>query len=387
MTPWGLVGGIFFLGIFSLEAATETAEGKSVVVRIDSAKKLDAMRVATASAAAADLFDELTNTHLSKPLEIRGQLELGGPVPPLLRWDTAQRCRITGDPASEGFPAAWVAAVLSARIGSVAQKREGAGSFRWLAEGCTGKAVPEDEAMRARVAAQMARTEEANLSRIQSWPESGLLANDGLTREVRRLLASRLFSRAIASANRVRLQEWVAVGCPGKFWSDSPEEDEAWRRSLSEPDLRNGTTSLTPEETVAKLRELAAQVAKAGVRGNVPTEQISMELVKLEATADPFLRPAIFRYRQAVKVNVEEEDARVQATAMQEADDAVNRWRKMRAQANQLLDWYELNVPDARLGPTLWQWQKGLELPRGKGGRPTGFEPATARTTIWSSTN
>ena len=278
----------------------------------------------------------------------------------------------------------------AARIRAAADKREGSGSFRWVAEGCVGKAVPEDEAVRGRVAARLARTEEAELSRIQGWPEGGKLAPDPLTREARRLLASRLFSRAIASANRIRLQEWVAVGCPGRFWPDSRLEDEAWRRSLSEPDLRNGTSPQTPEETAAKLRNLAAQVAKAGVRGNAQRDAISAELVKLEATADPFLRPAVFRYRQAVQADVEED--RDPVAALREADDAVNRWREMRGRANELLDWYELNMPDARLGPALRDWEKALEIPRpghlGKGeGRPTGFEPATARTTIWSSTN
>ena len=364
-----------------------SAEGKSVSVRVESKDRVEAGRVATASVAAVDLFDELTNARLAKPLEIRGQLGPEGPVPPVLRWDSSRRCRIQGNPKGEDFPASWVAAVLSARIGAAAEKRGGAGSFRWLAEGCTGKAVPEDDAMRARVASRLAQTEEASLNRIQDWPEGGKLANDFLTREARRLLASRLFSRAIATANRIRLQEWVAVGSPGKFWSDSREEDEAWRRSLSEPDLRSGTTPLTPEETMAKLRNLAAQVTKAGVRGNAPTDALSMDLVKLEATADPFLRPAIFRYRQALKTEQGEGDIRTQSAALREADDAVNRWKEMRGRANELLDWYELNVPDARLGPALWQWEKGLDDPYGKGGRPTGFEPATARTTIWSSTN
>lgn len=387
MSPRGLLGGIFLLGAFSLEAATGSSEGKSVVVRVESADPAEALRVATASAAATDLFDELTNARLAKPLEIRGQLSPDGPVSPILRWDSSRRCRIQGNPKVEDFPASWVAAVLCARIGAAAEKKQDAGSFRWLAEGCTGKAVPEDEAMRARVAAQLAQTEEASLNRIQTWPEGGKLATDLLTRDARRLLASRLFSRAIAAANRIRLQEWVAVGCPGKFWSDSREEDEAWRRSLTEPDLRSGTTPQTPEETLAKLRNLAAQVAKVGVRGNVPTEALSMDLVKLEATADPFLRPAIFRYRQALKTEKGEEDTTTQAAALREADDAVSRWKEMRNRANELLDWYELNVPDARIGPALWQWEKGLKLPQGKGGRPTGFEPATARTTIWSSTN
>ena len=387
MSPWGLLGGIFLVGVLPLEAATGSAEGKSVVVRIESSDRAEALKVATASVAAADLFDELTNARLAKPLEIRGQLEPGGPVPPVLLWDSSRRCRIAGNSKSEDFPASWVATVLSARIGAAAEKREGSGSFRWLAEGCTGKAIPEDEEMRARVAAQLAQTEEASLNRIQRWPEGGKLANDLLTREARRLLASRLFSRAIAGANRIRLQEWVAVGCPGKFWSDSREEDEAWRRSLTEPDLRSGTTPQTPEETMARLRNLATQVTKAGVRGNVATDALSMDLVKLEATADPFLRPAIFRYRQALKTENSDEDAKTQADALREADDAVNRWKEMRTRANELLDWYELNVPDARLGPALWQWEKELELPGGKGGRPTGFEPATARTTIWSSTN
>ena len=387
MSPWGLLGGILFLGGLSLQAATGSGEGKSVLVRVEAADRAEALRVATASAAAVDLFDELTNARLVKPLEIRGQLGPDGPVPPVLRWDSSRRCRIEGNPQGEDFPASWIATVLSARIGAAAEKRKGAGSFRWLAEGCTGKAVPEDESVRARVAARLAQTDEASLSRIQAWPGEGRLAPDLLTREARRLLASRLFSRAIAVANRIRLQEWVAVGCPEKFWSDSREEEEAWRRSLTEPDLRSGTTPQTPEETLAKLRNLAAQVAKVGVRGNVPTEALSMDLVKLEATADPFLRPAIFRYRQALKTEKSEEDTQTQAAALREADDAVSRWREMRNRANELLDWYELNVPDARLGPALWQWEKGLKPPEKKGGRPTGFEPATARTTIWSSTN
>ncbi|MEY2852428.1 MAG: hypothetical protein RL549_1127, partial [Verrucomicrobiota bacterium] len=111
------------------------------------------------------------------------------------------------------------------------------------------------------------------------------------------------------------------------------------------------------------------------------------ELMKLEATADPFLRPAIFRYRQAMTLVPEEDEAnKEREAALRDADQAVERWRRWRVQADKLLDWYELNDPDLRLGPALRQWEENLPKPE-KDGRPTGFEPATARTTIWSSTN
>ena len=72
--------------------------------------------------------------------------------------------------------------------------------------------------------------------------------------------------------------------------------------------------------------------------------------------------------------------------ALRDADAAVERWQEKRVRAGKLLDWYELNDPDLRLGPALRQWEESLPKP-GEKGRPTGFEPATARTTIWSSTN
>ena len=369
-------------------AATVRAEGKSVEIRVESKDRTEASRVATASAAATDLFDELTLTRLNPPLEIRGRLVAGAGPSPVLEWDSQRKCRLQADPGSEDFTTAWVSAVISARILAAAEKREGSGSIRWLAEGCTGRAVPGDEAMKERVAARAGGLGEASLSRIQTWPDEGLLARDSLTRELRRLLASRLFSRAIASSNRVRLQEWVAVGCPGKFWSDTAEEEGAWRRSLAEPDLTMGTTSQTPEETIRRLRELAAQVAKATIRGNESAEGLSLELIKLEATADPFLRPAIFRYRQALKVGGAEGDLAEKEEALKEADVSVESWRKMREKAEELLDWYELNVPDARLGPGLMDWERTIRVSGDKNkGRPTGLEPATARITIWSSTN
>ena len=389
MSPAGLV---FFLGLFLVGkeagAATGRAEGKSVEIRVESKDRTEASRVATASAAATDLFDELTLTRLNPPLEIRGRLVAGAGPSPVLEWDSQRKCRLQADPGSEDFTTAWVSAVISARILAAAEKREGSGSIRWLAEGCTGRAVPGDEAMKERVAARAGGLGEASLSRIQTWPDEGLLARDSLTRELRRLLASRLFSRAIASSNRVRLQEWVAVGCPGKFWSDTAEEEGAWRRSLAEPDLTMGTTSQTPEETIRRLRELAAQVAKATIRGNESAEGLSLELIKLEATADPFLRPAIFRYRQALKVGGAEGDLAEKEEALKEADVSVESWRKMREKAEELLDWYELNVPDARLGPGLMDWERTIRVSGDKNkGRPTGLEPATARITIWSSTN
>ena len=383
----GLVFLVGFLLVGRVEGAVGKAEGKSVRLQIEAKDRVEAVRVASASAGASDLFDELTKTRLLSPLEIRGQLEAGGPVPPVLEWDGRTKCRIKADPQGEDFAAAWVSTVISARILAAAQKREGSASIRWLAEGCTGRAMGGDEAMEGRVAAAVARLDEASLSRIQLWPEQGELAADGLTRDVRRLLASRLVVRAVSSAHRLRLEEWVAVGCPGKFWSDTKEEDGAWRRSLAEPERRSSTEPQSPEETVKKLRELAAQVAKATVRGNQPIEGLEMELLKLEATADPFLRPAIFRYRQAVKAGDQEKDRQEREAAMKDADVAVGRWREMRGRAEELLDWYEINVPDARMGPGLREWDERLRPPVKKEGRPTGFEPATARITIWSSTS
>ena len=374
---WGCVAG----------AATGTAEGKSVKVRIEAEDRLQAAQVATASAAAADLFEELTQTQLPKPLEIRGRLAAGGPAVPEAKWESARRVRLEVNPAAEDFAAAWVSAVILARIEAAAGKREGQGSFRWLAEGCTGKATPGEEAMWDRVAARAAELEESALKKIQAWPVEGALGEDRVTRGVRRLLAARLVSRAVAAENRIRLQEWVAVGCPGNFWPDSAEVDGAWRRSLGQSDRRTGTSPRTPEQTARRLRELAVELARSGVRGNPQADEIGIELMKLEATADPFLRPAIFRYRQAMKVGGEnEEGEKEKEAALQDADQAVERWRRWRVQADKLLDWYELNDPDLRLGPALRRWEENLPKPE-KGGRPTGFEPATARTTIWSSTN
>ena len=201
------------------------------------------------------------------------------------------------------------------------------------------------------------------------------------------MLAARLVSRAVAAEHRVRLQEWVEVGCPGNFWPEGSEEEGAWRRSLGQPDLRTGTSPRTPEQTARRLRELAVELARGGVRGNAGAEEVGVELMKLEATADPFLRPAIFRYRQAMVPGEETEERKEEReAALREADQAVERWRRWRVQADRLLDWYELNDPDLRLGPALRQWEENLPVPK-KEGRPTGFEPATARTTIWSSTN
>ena len=368
-------------------AATGTAKGKSVHVRIEAEDRLQAAQVATASAAAGDLFDELTQTQLPKPIEIRGRLVSGGPVSPEARWESARRVRLEADPGVEDFAASWVSAVVMARIAAAAGSREGQGSYRWVAEGCTGKATPGEEGMWDRVAVRAADLEESALKKIQAWPLEGSLGADRVTRGLRRLLAARLVSRAVAAENRIRLQEWVAVGCPGNFWSDSAEVDGAWRRSLGQPDLRTGTSPRTPEQTARKLRDIAMELARSGVRGNKEADAIGVELMKLEATADPFLRPAIFRYRQAMTLGEENEDGRKEReAALKDADQAVERWRRWRVQADKLLDWYELNDPDLRLGPALRQWEESLPKP-GKGGRPTGFEPATARTTIWSSTN
>ena len=368
-------------------AASGTAKGKSVSVRIEAEDRMQAAQVATAATAAADLFDELTQTQLAKPLEIRGRLTAGGPSSPRATWESPRRVRLEADPGSEDFAAGWVSAVVMARIGAAAGSRGEQGSYRWLAEGCTGQASPGEAGMRDRVAARAAELEESSLARIQAWPQEGSLGDDRLTRELRRLLAARLVSRAVAAENRIRLQEWVAVGCPGMFWPEAPEVEGAWKRSLGQPDRRTGTSPRTPEQTAGRLRELALELARSGVRGNKGSDEIATELMKLEATADPFLRPAIFRYRQAMTLAAEEEDENQEReAALRDADQAVERWRRWRVQADKLLDWYELNDPDFRLGPALRQWEESLPKPE-KNGRPTGFEPATARTTIWSSTN
>lgn len=367
-------------------------QGKSILVWVEAADRMEANRVAKATVAAADLFDEETKTALAQKLQLRGKLEKEGPTPCILTWDGPKRCRLRANPEGEDFAASWISAVLVARIYAAGEKRVGSGSVRWVAEGCLAKAVSGGEAMRRRVAARAAKLPEANLAQIQGWPEGGALAEDSLTRDLRRLLAGRLFTRAISAQNRIRLQEWVAVGCPGKFWSESKEEDGAWRRSLIEPDTRTGLEPMNPEETAERLRGLAQELSQSKVRGaGRDRKTLDWELIKLEAAADPFLRPAIYRYRQAVQAGEQEEDEKKaeaeRGEALREADRAVERWRGMRKDAGRLLDWYELNVPDARIGPALREWEeKALPNPK-KEGRPTGLEPATARTTIWSSTN
>ncbi|NBT24786.1 hypothetical protein EBT11_09140, partial [bacterium] len=222
-----------------------------------------------------------------------------------------------------------------------------------------------DEGVRGRVAARVSGLEEAGLGRIQSWSEKGPLAADRLTRDLRRLLAARLLNRAASAPQRLRFREWVVAGCPGKFWSDSKEEDGAWRRSLTEPEMASGETLHSPEETQRRLRELAQEVAKTLVRGAPPSNSLRGELIMLEAKADPFLRPAIFRYRQAVEAGLgegEKERREMQEKAWQEADGSVQRWREMRRRADQLLDWYELNVPDARWGPILRDGEERMRL-------------------------
>ena len=207
--------------------------------------------------------------------------------------------------------------------------------------------------------------EEAGLGRIQSWSETGRLAGDRLTLDLRRLLASRLLSRAASAPHRLMFREWVVAGCPGKFWSDSKEEDGAWRRSLAESDVRSGADLQSPEETQKRLRALALEVAKTVIRGATPSDSLKAELIMLEAKADPFLRPAIFRYRQAVEAGSGEEEKErreMQEKAWQEADESVQRWREMRRRADQLLDWYELNVPDARWGPILRDGEERMKL-------------------------
>ena len=153
MSPAGLV---FFLGLFlagkEAGAATGRAEGRSVEIRVESKDRMEASRVATASAAATDLFDELTLTRLNPPLEIWGQLVVGAGPAPILQWDSQRKCRLQADPRSQDFTTAWVSAVISARVLAAAEKRKGSGSIRWLAEGCTGRAIPGDEGMKGSLA-------------------------------------------------------------------------------------------------------------------------------------------------------------------------------------------------------------------------------------------
>jgi len=357
VSPWGLV---FCVGLFlfseKAQGGVERAECKSLKISVEGNDRAEALKVARASVAAVDLFDELTSSRLQPPLKLQGKLVEGtGGV-------RGGQDLIEGDPKSEDFAAAWVVEVIQARIRGVAGRRDGAGSIRWVAEGCVGRANLEDEEMLGRVAERVSGVEEAGLSRIQSWGETGWLAEDKLTRMVRRLLAARLFARATSAPHRVKFQEWVAVGCPGKFWSDSKEEDGAWRRSLAEPDLRTGALPQSPEETQMRLRKLAQEAAKSVVPGGTKVASLSEELIRLEATADPFLRPAIFRYRQAVEAGSSEEQKQVQEKAWQDADQAVQRWREMRSRADQLLDWYELNVPDARWGPALLDGEEKRKL-------------------------
>ena len=356
MSPWGL---IFCLGVFlffeKAEGAIGAAEGKSLKITVEGKDRREAMRVAVASVAAVDLFDELFQMQLQPLLHLRGKLVEGGVGVRRVEGEGGREW-LEGDPASEDFAGAWVAEVIMARIRAAAGRKEGSGSVRWVAEGCVGRASGEDEGMRGRVAARVSALEEVGLERIQSWSETGQLAGDRLTRDLRRLLASRLLSRAASATQRLRFREWVVAGCPGKFWSDSREEDGAWRRSLTEPDVRSGAVLQSPEETQKRLRELAQEVAKTVVQGAAPSDSLKAELIMLEAKADPFLRPAIFRYRQTVEAGSgenEKERREMQEKAWQEADASVARWREMRRRADQLLDWYELNVPDACWGPIL----------------------------------
>ena len=357
MSPWGLLlGAGLFLFSERVEGATGRGEGKSVTIVVEGKDAGEALRVARASVAVTDLFDELSGARRQPALNLRGKLVEGsGGVRGGEGW-------IEGDPKAEDFAAAWVAEVIRMRIRGAGGQREGAGSVRWVAEGCVGRATGRDEEMLGRVAAGASGGEEAGLARIQSWKEDGRLAEDPLTRELRRLLAARLFARATSANHRIRFQEWVAVGCPGKFWSDTPEEDGAWRRSLRSADWKGGGFPQSPEETQKRLRDLAQRAAKAKVRGGADAGALSGELIQLEATADPFLRPAIFRYRQALDSGSSEEQKKEQEKAWEEADRAVERWREMRRRADQLLDWYELNVPDARWGPILRDTEVGKKI-------------------------
>ena len=365
MSPRGL---IFCLGVFlffeKAEGATGVAEGKSLKITVEGRDRGEAMRVALASVAAVDLFDELFQMQLQPRLHLRGKLVEGVVGVRRLEGEGGREC-LEGDPADEDFAGAWVAEVIMTRVRAVAGRREGSGSVRWVAEGCVGRASGEDEGMRGRVAARVSAMEEAGLGRIQSWSETGRLAGDRLTLDLRRLLAARLLSRAASAPHRLKFREWVVAGCPGKFWSDSKEEDGAWRRSLAESDVRSGADLQSPEETQKRLRELALEVAKTVVRGATPSDSLKAELIMLEAKADPFLRPAIFRYRQAVEAGSGEEEKErreMQEKAWQEADESVQRWREMRRRADQLLDWYELNVPDARWGPILRDGEERMKL-------------------------
>ena len=89
----GLAFLVGFLLVGRVEGAVGKAEGKSMRLQVEAKDRVEAVGVASASAGASDLFDELTKTRLVSPLEIRGQLEAGGPVPPDLEWDGRRGAR------------------------------------------------------------------------------------------------------------------------------------------------------------------------------------------------------------------------------------------------------------------------------------------------------
>ena len=104
MSPWGLLLGLgLFLFSERVEGATGRGEGKSVTIVVEGKDAGEALRVARASVAATDLFDELSGARRQPALNLRGKLVEGlGGVQGGEGW-------LEGDPKAEDFAAAWVA--------------------------------------------------------------------------------------------------------------------------------------------------------------------------------------------------------------------------------------------------------------------------------------
>ena len=78
MSPWGLLlGAGLFLFSERVEGATGRGEGKSVTIVVEGKDAGEALRVARASVAATDLFDELSGARRQPALNLRGKLVEG----------------------------------------------------------------------------------------------------------------------------------------------------------------------------------------------------------------------------------------------------------------------------------------------------------------------
>ena len=120
MSPWGLLLGLgLFLFSERAEGGTGRAEGKSVRIVVEGKDAGEALRVARASVAATDLFDELSGARRQPALNLRGKLVEGlGGVQGGEGW-------LEGDPKAEDFAAAWVAEVIQMRIVDLGSESSG----------------------------------------------------------------------------------------------------------------------------------------------------------------------------------------------------------------------------------------------------------------------